>query len=106
MEIKGVVREIEGDNGAIKVKQRDNFERESGDIDMSTEIQVRDNAQGKKDNIYSETVVIDLKRRRLEEETCGDNNGLSNIDDKDDNSVTGPKNLQLAGPGIQARPSP
>lgn len=79
---------------------------ESGDVNMSTEIQFRDNARGKKDNIYSETVVIELKRRRLEEETGGDNNGSSNIDDKEDNSVTGPKNLQLAGPGIQARPTP
>lgn len=90
MEIEGVVRDIVGDNGAIIIKQKENLAREKGDVDMSTEIQIRDNVQGNKDN---ETVMSDPKRRRLDEEISGENNGLNNMYDKEDFSVTGSKNL-------------
>lgn len=104
MEIARVVREIEGDNRAIKVKQKKSLARKNGDVVMSTEIRIRDNAEGKKENIYNETVVIEPIRRRLDEEINGENNGLSHIEDMEDHCVNGSKNLQLAGPGVQARP--
>ncbi|KAK1377525.1 p53 and DNA damage-regulated protein 1 [Heracleum sosnowskyi] len=82
-----------GDSQSIKVQQKDNVEREKGDIVMSTISQTRDNREDKIDSLNNETVVIDPKRRRLDED--GENTGLDSR----------PKNLQLAGPGFQARPS-
>lgn len=102
MEIEGIMREVDGDNGAIKVHQRDNLEREKGDVLMANVIQIQDNAGGKE---ISEIVVMDPKRRRLdEEEVNGENNGHNSMHEINQ-YVNGPKNLQLAGPGSQARPS-
>lgn len=71
MEVEGVIREIEGDTGRITVKLRDN-----GNLEMTNQIQIQ---VGGKGNFGKEEVVIDPKRRRVNESFNGENIGEDNM---------------------------
>lgn len=94
MEVDGKIGKVLGDDGVIRVVQRD-----QGDITGEKgSSKQKDIVLGGK-SFENETVVVELKRRRVdnaeimesEEEDMSD--GLTSID--------GPKNLREAGPILQ-----
>lgn len=103
MEADGKVREIGGELVEIYVKSRDLIEQGVGGKNNSND---QNGTEGVID-FYKETttenVVHDPKRKRIDEETHGDNNGvdLMQITEQQIGDVS--KNLLLAGPVIQAR---
>lgn len=93
MKVDGVIRDFEGDNGAIKIMSRETMEREKRNTNQSNNIQIYDNSSG---TVHSEKIVIDPKRMRLEDEISGDTNRMDNAQDIVDQQTAGPKNLLMA----------
>lgn len=97
MEVDGKLAEIGGDTGGIRIVQQN---QESGNQDKYVLNAKADNTEGNK--FEKETVMIDPKRRRVNDEVrTGENtsditNGLS--------LEHGPKNVIGAGAVEQARP--
>lgn len=93
METDGVIAEITGKEIGIQVKQRDH-----GDCVNQQTTGLSDVMGG--NNIQNEIVVIETKRRRV-------NNEMDTDDQEKEIAVTensnGPKNVLEAGPGVQAR---
>lgn len=103
MEIDGVIRQATVETTGIKIQSRDNREKSvSGENVAITEYHVR-----KVGEIAGETaaenIVMETKRKRVEEDIQGENQGNNMEGDMGTELETGPKNLLLAGPGIQAR---
>lgn len=96
MEIDGIIFEIQGETGGIKVVPRN----QEGSLDNNKiEDKLVDKA-GEKD-FEKNKVVIDPKRKRVEHETAmGYENGELQTGLID---LSGLKNVTEAGPGFQAR---
>lgn len=102
MEIDGVVREISGDRETVKVIPRDKGDNEDLNLENNEEREKENDSVN-----LSGKIVVDPKRRRIETELQGKNSGLVDIqtDGLNNNNNNGPKNLNMAGAGFQARPS-
>ncbi|KAL1823409.1 hypothetical protein ACET3Z_010187 [Daucus carota] len=96
MEVDGKIGEVSGDDGGIRIVQRD-----QGDIsgDNGT-LKQKDIIMGGK-IFENETVIVELKRRRVDNAEITESEG----EDITDGPTTsdGPKNLREAGPVVQAR---
>lgn len=103
MEIDGSIRQATVDTEGIRIQSRENREGLlSGEIavtkerqEMSTDMVVTE--------MEAENIVMENKRKRVDEDLIGDNHGLIVGEDVSQNSPVGPKNLLMAGPGVQAR---
>ncbi|WOH11863.1 hypothetical protein DCAR_0831359 [Daucus carota subsp. sativus] len=96
MDVDGKLGEFFGDNGGIKIVQRDqggNSKNNSlpNQKEIITEAVFQD----------SEVVIIDPKRRRVADEDTTKGDGVDNFEGP--SNLGGPKNLQEAGPVPQAR---
>lgn len=101
MEVDGVVREIHGDSGGIAVKVRD-FRMKEGDLIAQITESHNNNRDLGGDNMESDEIVFDSKRKRIEdkvEEVKEGNQDGSNFENQKNVSL----NLQMAGPVVQAR---
>lgn len=93
MEVDGQVGEISGVDGGICFAQRNMGNKQ---MDIVTENQGEILQSG---NLFeNETVVLDAKRKRVENETIKGGNGLDLL--SVDAQKNGPKNLQEAGPVV------
>lgn len=92
MEVDGVMREIVGDDGGIRIEERNQGQRPSDKNNLNyAMIDTEGSIHGK------ERIVVDPKRKRVEQE---ENTEVTELDIMLNN---GPKNLLEAGPVIQAR---
>lgn len=87
MEVDGIIRQSAEDSEEISVKSR-------GDRGKLVEEIVKGN------------VVVDPKRKRVDEAIPGAENGWESGEDLNNQHQVGPKNLLVAGPGSQARQGP
>lgn len=96
MDVDGVLRETSGDQETVKVVARD-----KGDVNEG--YQGHEKREDTAGGNLTERVVIDPKRKRIEKESLDVNNGLDTTKIAGPQNVTGPKNLDTAGLGVQAR---
>lgn len=102
MEVDGTVREINGDTGGLQVKSRDCRNQLDEDMELTNADQLGVSRELGEKDMAGNTVLIDFKRKRVDDVVVGDISG------KDgeillENQLTVPKNVQMAGPGAQAR---
>lgn len=102
-EVGGVIREKLGDTEVISIKSRDNRRQIEEDVVMTMVSQSEENVNGGIAGTSSETVVIETKRKRIEENLLEGNREVDMGQDVEKNQHSGPKNLQLAGLGVEAR---
>lgn len=97
MEVDGVVRENHGDGDGIAVQGRD-FRPLNRQVHVSNNTKIVNG----NDNMESDKVVVNTKRKRTEEnlEEIQERNQETVIEEIQNNEHL---NLQLAGPGIEAR---
>ncbi|KAK1354073.1 hypothetical protein POM88_047329 [Heracleum sosnowskyi] len=103
MEVDGRIREIGGEVGDILIKSRDLRAQQIGDKGGLNGKQVIDEVVDKDKDSDTEKVVIDPKRKRMEDIVFGENNGLDIMQINEKYQKDGSTNLLLAGPGVQAR---
>lgn len=96
MEVDGKLREVLGDGGAIYFAPRNQGNVVTGKIATNQ----GEDLAGRK-YFKTEIVVIDMKRRRVDNAIITETDGLENISDH--KISDGPKNLEEAGPVLQAR---
>lgn len=96
MEVDGRIREIEGDREIVKVVPRNLGENDGID-------QERNQGEVMGNNDLNEKIVLDSKRKRVEIELQGENSGQDNMQTDGLKTDGGPKNLNVAGAGLQAR---
>lgn len=99
MDVDGVLREISGDQESVRVITRD--KRDSNEQNLGHD--QGGDIDGRNLNL-NEKIVIDQKRKRVEQGMKGGNIGHDNIEIVGPTNLTGPKNLDMAGSGIQTRP--
>ena len=98
----GIFSMMDGKVGEILVKSRDLREQEIGKRGNLDGNQLAlDGSEGYK-HANMESVVIEYKRKRDDREVVEEQNGLD-IMQLNENHQDMPKNLLLAGPGVQAR---
>lgn len=103
METEGVVREKSGDNEEIRVKSREMRNLIADDVVMTNVNRAEDNVIDDRAVIHNDNVIIDPKRKRTAEDLLGENGGADKGINMESTQQTILKNLQLAGPGVQAR---
>lgn len=102
-EVAGVIREKLGDEEEISIKSRENRRHTEEDVIMTTVSQSTENVNEGIAGKNSEIVVIETKRKRIEEDLLGEDRGIEMGQDMENNQHTGSKNLQMAGLGVEAR---
>lgn len=108
MEVEGVICEKKGDDEEIRIVSRAVRSPKIGEVVMSTLNQMQRDEINSQVGISTEKVVIDPKRKRLDEdligENCGgENGGMENMQIGGNQQNIDSKNLQRASPGVQAR---
>ena len=99
MEVDGVVRVIHGESGRIEIKSRETRMHDKGELISQTDQQNQLSINQGTDNMERDAVVVDLKRKRVEQMLDGNQEGIvENL-----NQTDGSKNGQMAGPVVQAR---
>lgn len=97
MKVDGVLREVHGDQEAVRVVTRNYGDNVSSNLEQNQEEVVDSNLP------LNEKIILDLKRRRLEtnleEINMDQNNQLADGLGSDN----GPKKVDVAGSGFQAR---
>lgn len=98
MEVDGVMREIAGKQGDVTIVTQNKGDNDGVNQGYNKE----GNIVGKDLNL-NEIVVIDPKRRRVETELQGERLDKDNMQTDGLDIINGPKNLEGAGTGLQAR---
>lgn len=102
MEVDGTVREINGDIGGVQVKSRDCRIQENQDMTLATVDQGRGSRELGEKDMETDMVLTDFKRKRIDDALDGGKLGMDGVILLE-NQLAVPKNLQMAGPGAQAR---
>lgn len=103
MEVDGVVREVAGNPGGIQIKSRQVRDSVLRDKEPSNDFQIPQGGNAVVTDMESDNVVLDPKRKRVDEDEKQEKDGLAG--GSNNPQLTEPKNVQVAGPGIQARQS-
>lgn len=101
--MEGVVREVREEDITIKIKSREIREWDHAGTFLSTDIQTQRNVKKENVSMDGERVVIDTKRKRIDETMEGEKSGIVIVPTIADQQIPDTKNLQMEGLGIQAR---
>lgn len=105
MQVDGRIREIGGEAGEVLIKAREFRANQVRDnYDLQSKQLIEGVIDGDMDST-NERVVVESKRKRIEPEVIGGNNGMDILQITERQQKDEPKNLLLAGPGVQARQS-
>lgn len=99
MEIDGIMSEIRGQEGEICFTQRDQWNKRDQENNHITKNSEMMDLGGK--CLNNEAVIIDAKRKRLEDVDFMDNQEVEIF--PDNTKINGPKNLLEVGPRLEAR---
>lgn len=98
MEVDGTFREISGNDDVVKIVTRNQGNSENLNL-----LQNQGDMTGNNNLNLKETIVLDPKRRRVEPDLQGEVVGQDNVYADGLEIGNGPKNVNVAGSGLQAR---
>lgn len=91
------------DTEGIRVQSRENREGTTCGKNIAIEEQQTSNIEVTDREKKTENIVIDMKRKRVDGNVMGENNGRDTEKDMVNQLAGGPKNVLVAGSGVQAR---
>ncbi|KAL8106625.1 hypothetical protein AgCh_023404 [Apium graveolens] len=103
MEVEGVIRQTTDDTKEIRVKSRENREVVVRDGDPKIMGLEKGEVSATENGMDTENIVMDAKRKRLNTDVVGENQGKEMVEYMETQPTDGSKNLLVAGPGVQAR---
>lgn len=103
MEVDGVVRQKTDDTEEIRVESRENRELVIRDRNMAIMGRETRDVNTTAEEMETANVVVESKRKRIDTGLLGENHGTDTAENVNNTQTTGPKNVIVAGSGVQTR---
>lgn len=103
MEIDGMMRQTTKDTEEIMVQSKENGKQLLGDRDSTIMDEKTRSVKDGSEDTENGNIIIDPKRKRVDEGVLGEKSGLINMDNQVGKTQNGPKNVQMVGLGVGAR---